>query len=166
MATLFTIPAGGHFAKRLHLSLLLGNTYIAFKAKFYENCIYEPMRVPEQINKLYGMSYGLHHRCSARIGWRSDGRRIEILSYLYSAPRIRVFESMGFIDAEQWHTFTIRRDHKMVYLTMDRQQPRAYALKAPFPIGYRLFPYFGGEYPAPHTMSIEVVLMGMNGFGF
>lgn len=166
MSRRFTISQGAHYANGLHLSLLVGNTYLSFQARFDADCLYKPRRNPEQINKLYGMAYGLHHHCSARFGWRSDGERIELLSYLYTAPGQRTSESVAFIDPGEWHRFTIHRAAKTVSLVMDQLAPKMYKLARPFPIGYRLFPYFGGTDPAPHEMHIEIRLMGMNGFGF
>lgn len=166
MTKVFTIAAGRHFARGIHLSGLVGNTFLRFKALFHPNCVYDPQRDPEQINKLYGMSYGLHHRASARIGWRSDGSKIELLSYVYTGPSVRVADPIAWIDPAQWHTFTIRREKKLVRLAMDDGRPLEYRLTAPWPIGYRLFPYFGGAFPAPHAMTIEIELLGMNGVGF
>lgn len=165
MSKLYKIPSGGHSAKGLHMSLVIGNTLMRFKAKFYPNCIYTPQRVPEQISKLSGISYGLHHNCSARVGWRSDGSRIEVLSYVYTAHGQRSSQSLGFIGVDEWHEFKIRRVGTTVFLNMDNGQIQSFTLFKPRKIGYRLYPYFGGEIPAPHEMWIEVDILEMNGFG-
>lgn len=166
MGKVFTIHAGKHYSNGLHLSALVGNTLLQFKALFQADCIYDPEREPEQISKLYGMSYGLHHRASARFGWRSDGTQIEVLTYVYVGPSQRVSDHLAWISPDSWHSFTIRRKGKSVQLVMDRLPAREYLLAAPWPIGYRLFPYFGGAIGAPHTMHIEIELHGMNGVGF
>lgn len=165
MSQLFVIREGEHGATGLRVSVVVGNTRLRFKAKFYPNCIYKPQREPEQISKLYGISYGKHHHCSARIGWRSDGNRIEVLSYVYTAHEQRVSRHIAFIDVQEWHEYTILRQGQMVELSMDDGPAHTYELISPTAIGYRLFPYFGGEIPAPHEMWIEVEVLELNGIG-
>jgi hypothetical protein len=165
MSRLYVIPAGGHSARGLHAGAVVGNTLLRFKAKFYPNCIYQPTREPEQVSKLFGISYGHHHEASARIGWRSDGRRIEVLTYVYLSADRRVHDHLAWIDVQEWHEFIIVRDGRRVSLCMDGGKPLSYMMERPIPAGYRLFPYFGGEVPAPHELWIEVEVLEMNGIG-
>lgn len=165
MAILYTIQKGSHFADGVRTSLLIGNTAFEFKAKFYPNCIYKDPQSPGQINKLAGIAYGRHHNCSARIGWRSDGESIEVLAYVYVEPEKFVFETIAMIDVQEWHQFSIYRKGKTVEISMDGGLAHCFQLKSPFPIGYQLFPYFGGTMPAPHEMLIEVEVTKMNGIG-
>ncbi|HEX2901319.1 MAG TPA: hypothetical protein VHS96_16505 [Bacteroidia bacterium] len=165
MSKLYTIPKGGHSAEGLRTSLVVGNSMLRFKAKFYPNCIYKPQREPEQISKLYGISYGLHHDCSARIGWRSDGTRIEVLSYVYTARDKRSSEHLAFIDVQEWHEFKLERIGKTARISMDGGPVQTFQLLAPAKVGYRLFPYFGGTVPAPHEMWIGVEVLELDGIG-
>lgn len=165
MAKTYTIKQGKHSSSGLHIGMVVGNTLLRFKAFFHRNCLYEPTITPDQISKLYGMSYGQHHDCSARIGWRSDGKRIEILSYVYVAHDERRHETMGWMDVEQWQEFTIRRCGEVAELQMGNGPVFSYSLQHPVPAGYRLYPYFGGAIPAPHDMTIEIEILEMDGIG-
>lgn len=165
MSKLFTIPAGEHSSQGLHLSLILGCSRMQFSAKFYPNCIYKPQREPEQISKLYGLSWGHHHDCSARIGWRSDGTKIEVMSYVYVGHDQRESKHLGWVDVQEWHEYLIERDGKAVSLSIDGGDPVVHTVFAPLAASYRLYPFFGGEIPAPHEMWIEVADVEVNGVG-
>ena len=165
MATLFTLQKGAHYADGIRTSFLLGNTRLVFKAKFYPNCIYDDPQVPGQINKLFGVSYGQHHNCSGRIGWRSVENRIEILAYVYVAPQDLQTQHLGWVEVQEWHSFQILRKGKLLSISMDDLPAAEFQVKSPLPFGYRLSPYFGGKMPAPHEMWIEVEITGMNGIG-
>ena len=165
MAILYTIPKGAHYANGVRTSFLVGNTVLAFKAKFYPNCIYEDPQTPGQINKLYGIAYGRHHNCSARIGWRSDGKRIEVLAYVYVAPQKVESKHLAWVDVQEWHSFRITRKRKQLWVSIDDQTPLEFELRSPSPFGYRLSPYFGGQLPAPQEMMIEIEITRLNGLG-
>jgi hypothetical protein len=165
MSKLYTIPEGAHYAEGIRTSLVVGNTVLRFRATFMENCLYIPTENPGQINKLYGMAYGQHHNCSARVGWRSDGNLIEVLSYVYTAKDARESRTLGFVKPCQPHEYEIARKGDDLSISMDDEEPQKFKLFAPSLIGYRLYPYFGGANPAPHRMQIEIEVLKLNGIG-
>lgn len=165
MSKVFIIPAEGHQSQGLRLSLIVGCTRLRFRAKFYPNCVYKPQREPEQISKLYGISWGHHHECSARVGWRSDGSRIEVLSYVYVAHGRHESQHLDWIDVQEWHEYLIERTGDEVAVSINGEEPVRHTLFAPAAASYKLYPYFGGEVPAPHEMWIEVEVLEVNGLG-
>lgn len=166
MQKIYTIPRGKHYSVGFRPGLVIGRTRLKFRAWFGPSCIYVPQQNPGQVNKLYGMSFGLHQNHSARIGWRSDGKGIELFAYLYLGPRDRRIEPLLHVATEIWTTFEIFRRKKMILITVNESLERQYFLKAPSRWGYTLYPYFGGDLPAPHTMSIKIEVLEQNGFGF
>jgi|APHM01.1.fsa_nt_gi hypothetical protein len=113
-----------------------------------------------------------HHRYSVRIGWRvttkTPADRIEILLYVYNED-VNGFDHMavriGFVEPDVIYNFDMGRvDNKYVVAVSPREQG-ASSMKAKIgglplylternTFGYKLFPRFGGNLPAPQTMVI------------
>ena len=109
-----------------------------------------------------------HHKNSVRVGWRASGTkedpRIELCLYTYhNGVRtttelgngyqlgedldVRLFtNSPGKIELEVFYKGTLDHDFQYVYQLDTLPKGLSYSLK----------PYFGGSFPAPHTMTIEV----------
>jgi hypothetical protein len=165
----YTIPAGDHFSNHMfHFGITFMNR-IRFKAKFDASCVYD---LPDSektdynhdydINKLYGFAttYNLHNQ-SARIGWRClDDKTIQILTYTYN-DHVRIPETvLGTVnvgeefecaieDLETSYAFTFKYNGKTV-VARTPKQPDKVLFK------FILYPYFGGNFPAPHDMHIYV----------
>ena len=60
-----------------------GKYMLRYRVNFLEGCCSFPSQCPESWNKLFGLSYGHHHRNSIRIGWRGTGEEVEIAAYVY-----------------------------------------------------------------------------------
>ena len=165
MVKTYVIRRGAHFASGLHFRPFLFRTALYFRARFDAGCIYVPQQEPGQINKLFGMSWGRHHHCSARIGWRSDGRRIELLSYVYAAPGERLSRSFGFVDPGIWFLCAIERYDCDLAVTVRGMGIHNYVVARPRIWGYQLYPYFGGTDKAPQRMEIQVEVLDRNAAG-
>lgn len=137
-------------------------------AKFDKSCLYRLDTNFDQINKLYGLGEGHHHKNSARFGWRciDSGRNqvIEILAYTYVGGE-RQSKSLMVCDVDEWVKLDLYLEKdKYVFIGENEDGEKAKVSmprKPGFRFGklfiYKLFPYFGGSVAAPHDMNIEVV---------
>lgn len=133
---------------------------LAFIVKFDSSAIYQTIAKENQadINKLFGFSDNntQHQQYSARFGWRWSDNALRIFGYIYNNG-VRSSKELGTVDigkdnycsievSGQSYIFTLNNTS----LTMARQSTTAKAE------GYKLFPYFGGDETAPHTISIWI----------
>lgn len=119
------------------------------------------------INKLFGISYGLHHRNSARFGWRWSMRmeKIEILAYVYrDGKRVNEWDENIYIcdiEPNSKYNMEIKKENGYYNFKVENETlEKVYTLKikhgeCPF-WGYELFPYFGGNNTAPHQIEIAI----------
>lgn len=133
---------------------------LSFIVKFDSSAIYKTANPANQndINKLFGFSdnNAAHHNYSARFGWRWSNNALRLFGYIYNNS-VRSDEELGTIKigienncsikvTDSTYLFTL--NHKLV--TMPRESK---TVKAE---GYKLYPYFGGDEMAPHTVSIWI----------
>jgi outer membrane protein assembly factor BamA len=147
---------------------VIGNTSLAFNAFFNDNCKYD-IGNPDQydINKLIGLSFGYHHKNSARIGWRYNtvSDRIELLPYIYvngkrltedKCPVILTITTNQTVYGMISHEGS---SYRIILYTQDsgytEYKISTGGTKIP-KLGYVLFPYFGGNVKTPHRMSIDM----------
>jgi hypothetical protein len=140
---------------------------VMFNAMFDPSCLYEFPETDEDImdiNKLFGIStHWFHHTQSARIGWRCiNGRTFQILTYTYNNKQRSTPVVLGEVEPDQLFTCSIldlghfflysfkAQGDNAIFITKDRKD------KLFFPIAYYLYPYFGGNEPAPHQMHIAI----------
>lgn len=160
------IKKGRHRTNKPKIGLHWKKKRLAYEVVFNRDCRYETEKKENQldINKLFGISFGFHHKNSARFGWRDNGEgKIDILAYVYRNGE-RVKESEGiYIETIEvgksyimdisvtsgLYMFTITKGKKMIGATIIEHG------KLP-PLGYYLNPYFGGDETAPHDMIIEL----------
>jgi hypothetical protein len=123
------------------------------------------------INKLFGLSYGMHHTNSTRFGWRSLGvysSMIEIVAYCYVDGK-RVEEDgtnlyIGMVDINKPYTFHITvtdEDYNFSIIDFTGDDFKVVGSKTithnGIPkLGYHLYPYFGGNRAAPHNITINI----------
>lgn len=112
----------------------------------------------QDINKLYGFADNdkPHHHFSARIGWRWFDEKLELHGYVYNdsvrsskvittVPLLKDVDCSIKVDARQY-VFTVDGDTATL--------PRT--ASSPGALGYRLFPYFGGDETAPQDIRIRI----------
>lgn len=138
---------------------------LEIQAKFDKTCLYTLDTNFDQINKLYGLGEGKHHKDSARFGWRCvDGKTIEIMAYTYIRGE-RQHKKLMDCTVDEWLKLDLYLEKgKYVFIGENEDGERAKVSmprRAGFFFGrlftYKLFPYFGGSVSAPHQMEIEVV---------
>jgi len=131
--------------------------HMLFKAKFTESCLYDVR--DDDINKLYGFTdanSGVHDN-SVRFGWRHNGKGyIEIFAYWYNDNK-RGWKKLGDTIPEQIDTYEIwARDTQYYFRFNDNIHIvyREFGFK--HGLRLRLYPYFGGNRPAPNDIIIYI----------
>jgi hypothetical protein len=153
----YVIKAGNHYCEgNVYKELQLSET--KFSVRFDSTAIYTTTDPENQddINKLWGFSDNeqQHHQFSARIGWRWSSGALRLFGYVYNE---------GIVSAKEITTVPIGaavacriavKDGAYVFavngkeISLHRKSATALAK------GYRLYPYFGGDEPAPHEVRI------------
>lgn len=158
----YIIPKGWHYSLHLPKPYLGIKKNFNIKVKFTDSCRYNLNNADQQdINKLFGVSFGSHQDNSIRIGWNYNlvTGEIDIYSYEYERGIRWLFTKIGsvaigdltYIDLSLAHyTYSIRiNDGISGFGNYIFNYP---AIK----LGYYLYPYFGGNQPAPHDVKIEM----------
>lgn len=157
----YEIRQGQHFSHRTgmpkRLLSLQDGRHMKFDAYFTNSCLYEPSS--DDINKLYGFTDANSsvHKNSVRFGWRHDGKgTIEIFAYWY-ADGVRGVQRLGETLPYQKDTYEIwaRNGYynfwfNNVEFTVPRKHDPEHGVRV------RLFPYFGGNDPAPNDILIFI----------
>lgn len=139
---------------------------LRFTTIFAEGCKYESENsdVTGDINKLYGINFGINwHRDSVRIGWRYNANLKVIELYLYSYVNgKREFSHLVNVQTyEAIHItmFHVRKVNKVVVEVKTEDgswtTDAVKGIKDSW-IKFKLFPYFGGNMPAPNDMKILI----------
>lgn len=155
----YIIRKGHHFAegstfRQVHKSEL------RFEVLFDSSAIYNSAKTENQfdINKLFGFSDcgTMHHENSARFGWRWNGTALEIHAYWYG-DSVRRHEFIDTISIGKPTEFAIRVFPEHYHFEMASKIIKVQRHCA-FPMidGYKLHPYFGGDEPAPHDITIYI----------
>lgn len=131
---------------------------------FEPSCRYTP-DAEGDINKLFGIGFlpGGHHKESARFGWRysPEKDRIELFTYCYFKGR-RKFKHLADLTIFKSYILSIQflrfayyfkvLDEHGKHFYADSTEPYTHEKKW----GYKLGPYFGGDLPSPHAMTIQI----------
>lgn len=133
--------------------------------KFTETAIYRFYDDDQHdVNKLFGFSFGWHHKNSVRFGWRptKDLTKIEIVGYEYinklRVPTIPICD----VELNKWYKYELKYKGgvfgQIEYHVTDGEKQfgtiHPIVLRNKFNLGYRLFLYFGGNKKAPHDILI------------
>lgn len=149
------IRKGTHSPWRLPV-FLRGGTPLFYQVIFDNTCRYHlPHGDTMDINKLIGIGYMPWHRVnSVRIGWRwiESIQLIELLQYIYINGK-RTHGHLAFVPLNEKAVVKIWGEVSCHKIQVDNKPPVKVLIK-PRQWGYLLRPYFGGNQPAPHTMTI------------
>lgn len=136
-------------------------TILSFQAKFDESAEYQTTRQENQadINKLMGFSdcNGHHHNNSARFGWRWFDNQLEIHAYCYIDGQ-RVNKYITSVPLNSMNDYQIEiADNKYIFTVNNNARLEINKNNScSGGINYMLFPYFGGDEPAPHDITVTV----------
>jgi|TARA_R110000868_G_scaffold255072_1_gene511621 hypothetical protein len=165
MSKTYKIPQAKH-SSGFHFGPHIQKTFLQHSVMFDKTAMYYHGDIDQyDINKLFGISYGLHHTNSVRFGWRSVGHyssKIEILAYCYVDGK-RVIEDsdnlfIAIVDIGKFYTYRINvcdNDFTLTIFHNDQVVGRKEIQHRGIPSwGYKLYPYFGGNRKAPHDINI------------
>lgn len=163
----FTINKGKHRASPLYwlrwFPFLFAPKKIIRTVRFDFNCKYN-LNDDDQfdVNKLFGVSFGWVHKESARFGWRFDPKSnlFHLYAYYY-IKGIPEFKLIASCVATKKYTciLAIENSYYCFYVLNEKDQQVAvepihnfHSRKFAFLLG----PFFGGNNPAPHKMTLEI----------
>ncbi len=165
----FYINQNSHYSSKWkkiffpHFSITNKDT-IEFEACFDENCLYNLHTLDNfDVNKLFGVSTSLNHmEQSARIGWRClNGADIQLFAYTHANWKIQEPRLIATVLPNEKFTCSIRIEEKCFVFRFKKEETQRIVsvLKTEnkSKIKYLLYPYFGGNIPAPHDMSLTLV---------
>ncbi|WP_345257959.1 hypothetical protein [Flaviaesturariibacter amylovorans] len=155
----YLIEAGAHSANQ-NAFRSVSLTEQKFTVRFDSSAIYTTRSAENQydINKLWGFSDngGNHHQFSARFGWRWSDGALRLFGYVYNGGRVSSAE-LGAIAIGADHSCSIRTTARHYVFSVNGRAdslPRTAATARAE--GYQLYPYFGGDEPAPHRVRIWI----------
>lgn len=160
VTTVYKIKAGGNYADHNDFSYT-AKTTLSFSVIFDSSAVYTN-KIPENqhdINKLYGFSdcNVQHNTSSARFGWNWRDKALRIYAYCYRNGE-RVSQELGTVELNKPadyqisivggnYVFTFKGKETTIARGCNIVQSNQ---------RYRLYPYFGGDEPAPHDIIISI----------
>lgn len=155
----YLIKQGEHYSDH-GFKLYLGKKDFNITVQFTESCRYNLGDVDQlDINKLFGVSFGDHQKNSIRIGWAYNvfTDKIDLFYYTYENG-LRKYNKVGecFINEILTIKLNLNFSNKTFSVTI-QDITTVVSYKYPFlKMGYYLYPYFGGNEPAPHDVIIKM----------
>ncbi len=155
----YTIPQGQHYATQ-NAYQAVEYDELKFTVKFDSSAVYQttdPVN-QEDINKLYGFSDNNadHQQFSARFGWNWARNALRLYAYIYNNGE-RASQEITSIQIGNDYTCSIKvsTDHYIFSVNNSTiEMPRSSTTAEA--VGYKLFPYFGGDETAPHEIDIWI----------
>jgi hypothetical protein len=158
----FTISEGEHYASQRSIETLQ-NSVLSFQARFNNTAMYDlgDIALQSNKNKLLGFSAcnSMHHENSARFAWQWFNDRLEIYAYCYvNSQRIEKF--VGVADLNVFSRYKIEIKPSEYLFTLNDELPVSIPRVNTGDRGiyYMLWPYFGGSIPAPHEVTIDLMI--------
>jgi hypothetical protein len=155
----FVIRKGEHYSRPRYVEMLQTNKLV-FEATFDETAIYHfDDYYQDSANKLFGFSdcNSEHHENSARFGWMWFNDRLEIHAYCY-ANGVRSSQFVGIAALNEPGRYEIEIKDSQYVFRFNDNSPVAMERGNTCDKGvyYMLWPYFGGEIPAPHDVHVAI----------
>lgn len=156
----YIIKAGEHFSAH-PIKPYLGKTSFTVTVNFDESCRYNLDSIDQlDVNKLFGISFGNHEDNSIRLGWayNLDTLKMDIFTYTYE-DGARKINKIGSCNLSVDIVIKLKLDFSggtyqtTSLISIPEEQVFTYKYPA-LRMGYYLYPYFGGNNPAPHDMII------------
>ena len=157
--TNYTIKQGNQFCDQSTFSAV-EYSELKFVVKFDSSAIYTTLDPSNQydINKLYGFSDNNsdHQKFSARFGWRWSDKALHIFAYVYNYS-ILIWKELGTVQIGQENTCSVRVLYQQYVFSLNKITDTLHRSSTTTAgVGYKLFPYFGGNELAPHDIEIKI----------
>jgi hypothetical protein len=155
----FFIKQGDHYCAGNSFKSIELNA-MKFTVKFDSTAIYTTSNPENQydINKLWGFADNdqQHHEYSARIGWRWSNNALRLFAYVYNNSKMAEKEitTVAIGRPVQCRISISPGSYLFQVNEVQVQMPRAATTLVAK--GYQLYPYFGGDEAAPHTINIWI----------
>lgn len=156
----YTIKKGAHYADPTAYRPATFSE-LRFLVQFDSSAVYQTVSAENQydINKLYGFSDNdsEHHLFSARFGWRWSDGALRLFAYVYNAGVLtwRELATINIGDSLECSIHVSGNEYIFYYGDRWVSMPREST--TPAAQGYMLYPYFGGDEPAPQDISINII---------
>jgi hypothetical protein len=153
----YTIKEGAHYCSGASVGgLHTGMRYMGRNVRFHVDCLYalDNPNCTDDLNKLFGFSYGYHHSNSVRIGWRCKDGQIALFAYCYRNGRVTT-KFLKYVKPLNHYACTIYVGDGYVRFNINDKEVYVTLQYAPC-AGYLLYPYFGGDCPASQDMNIDL----------
>jgi len=157
--TTYLIKAGKNYCE--------GNSYpptslksLKFKVIFDSSCVYTNVDPVNQadINKLYGFadSNVFHQINSARFGWNWMNGVMHIHAYCYVST-VRMYKELGTVPLNREVDCAIDvLPGRYIFTLNGKRDTMLRSSQDTVAVGYKLYPYFGGDETAPHDVRIKI----------
>ena len=159
--TNYKIAKGQHYANNDSTVFLLTNyKQLRFFCKFDSSATYTTALKENQgdINKLYGFAdnNSQHHDFSARFGWNWINNSLHLWAYIYNNGK-RSYKDLGSVAiGTEINCTIVVLPTAYVFGVNGKQTLMPRNATTTTAVGYKLFPYFGGDETAPHDVTILV----------
>ena len=155
----YTIRKGEHYCDNNNL-VPVDYQALSFNVIFDSSAIYSSIAPENQydINKLYGFAdnQAHHQQYSARFGWRWSDNALHLFAYVYN-DGIRSSEPLGAVRLNTPVKCKLVVSGNQYLFTVNGKTTAMPRLaKMPRAVGYKLYPYFGGDETAPHNIRIRI----------
>lgn len=155
----YTIAKGGQYCDQNSIKAV-NYDQLSFVVKFDSSAIYQNLNPANQydINKLLGFSDNNadHHQFSARFGWRWSDNALRLFGYIYNKG-VMSFKELGTVAIGAENTCSIKVTNGAYIFTLNGKSETMPRLSTTAKgSGYKLYPYFGGDETAPHSISIWI----------
>ncbi len=155
----YIIKKGAQFANE-NAYLQTNYSELKFIVKFDSSAIYKSITPENQfdINKLYGFADNNsgHQQFSARFGWRWSDNALRLFGYVYNNG-VRDSKEIAVVNIGAENNCSIKISAGSYIFSINGKTetlPRTSTI--PTAIGYKLYPYFGGDEYAPHDIFIWI----------
>lgn len=156
----YVIKQGNHYAEQSGLQLM-NKTAIVAHVTFDSSAIYTSVDPVNQadVNKLIGFSdCGTdHQQNSARLGWSWNGSELILYAYAYVNSQ-RIIKTLGPVPLLQPINCSVNATDNYYYFKVsDHIDSIPRHCIGYTGVGYKLYPYFGGDEVAPHEVRIAIL---------